>query len=319
MAARGARQPRRLEARGRRADRAAVQPDPGAAAAGQAAPMTVKEVAEAATMDAPAATVAVNDLEERGLVVRETDPTNRRSKLGLAHRRGPRARRRDRRSRRPGAAVPFTAPERRAELRDAAGTSSRKLELRLPSQLTLRPPSTLQHRHRGIVSADTRHRAAAAGSRPHNMIRRDRWPHPSVAPGCRVVRRLRRTASPAHRGRCFRPSCPAYSPDRWWSSPRYTAAVDESSITRPEWVRPERNSASRSTAVVSSGRAWRPDRPPASQLVRRVQAEHRQRLCARPPQILGQDGRIGQRMTVDLARQRIGNPAAGRGAYAASS
>jgi DNA-binding MarR family transcriptional regulator len=44
-------------------------------------PMTVKEVAEAATIDAPAATVAVNDLEERGLVVRETHPTNRRCKV----------------------------------------------------------------------------------------------------------------------------------------------------------------------------------------------------------------------------------------------
>ena len=36
---------------------------------------------EAATIDAPAATVAVNDLEDRGLVVRETDPTNRRCKV----------------------------------------------------------------------------------------------------------------------------------------------------------------------------------------------------------------------------------------------
>jgi DNA-binding MarR family transcriptional regulator len=44
-------------------------------------PLTVKEVAHRATMDAPAATVAVNDLEERGLVVREIDPANRRSKL----------------------------------------------------------------------------------------------------------------------------------------------------------------------------------------------------------------------------------------------
>lgn len=44
-------------------------------------PMTVKEVAEAATVDAPAATVAVNDLEDRGLVVRETHPTNRRCKV----------------------------------------------------------------------------------------------------------------------------------------------------------------------------------------------------------------------------------------------
>ncbi|AQT81639.1 MarR family transcriptional regulator [Mycolicibacterium litorale] len=44
-------------------------------------PMTVKEVAGAATIDAPAATVAVNDLETRGLVVRETHPDNRRCKL----------------------------------------------------------------------------------------------------------------------------------------------------------------------------------------------------------------------------------------------
>ena len=44
-------------------------------------PMTVKQIAQAATVDAPAATVAVNDLEGRGLVVRETDPTNRRCKV----------------------------------------------------------------------------------------------------------------------------------------------------------------------------------------------------------------------------------------------
>jgi DNA-binding MarR family transcriptional regulator len=43
-------------------------------------PLTVKQVAEHATMDAPAATVAVNDLEARGLVIREIDPANRRSK-----------------------------------------------------------------------------------------------------------------------------------------------------------------------------------------------------------------------------------------------
>ena len=43
--------------------------------------MTVKQVAAAATIDAPAATVAVNDLEDRGLVLRQTDPNNRRSKL----------------------------------------------------------------------------------------------------------------------------------------------------------------------------------------------------------------------------------------------
>ncbi len=44
-------------------------------------PMTVKQVAAAATMDAPAATVAVNDLEDRGLAVRTPDPMNRRCKV----------------------------------------------------------------------------------------------------------------------------------------------------------------------------------------------------------------------------------------------
>ncbi|KAB7753471.1 MarR family transcriptional regulator [Mycolicibacterium phlei DSM 43072] len=44
-------------------------------------PMTVKQLAHAATIDAPAATVAVNDLEERGLVVRQVDPNNRRCKV----------------------------------------------------------------------------------------------------------------------------------------------------------------------------------------------------------------------------------------------
>lgn len=44
-------------------------------------PMSVKQLAEAATVDAPAATVAVNDLEARGLVAREIDPTDRRSKV----------------------------------------------------------------------------------------------------------------------------------------------------------------------------------------------------------------------------------------------
>jgi DNA-binding MarR family transcriptional regulator len=43
--------------------------------------MTVKQLAHAATMDAPATTVAVNDLEDRGLVIRETDPKNRRCKV----------------------------------------------------------------------------------------------------------------------------------------------------------------------------------------------------------------------------------------------
>lgn len=47
----------------------------------EAKSMTAKELAAATGMDAPATTVAINDLEERGLVVRQLDPGNRRCKL----------------------------------------------------------------------------------------------------------------------------------------------------------------------------------------------------------------------------------------------
>jgi DNA-binding MarR family transcriptional regulator len=44
-------------------------------------PRTMREIAEAASIDAPAATVAVNDLEKRGFVVRTPHPTNGRMKV----------------------------------------------------------------------------------------------------------------------------------------------------------------------------------------------------------------------------------------------
>ncbi|ORM33874.1 MarR family winged helix-turn-helix transcriptional regulator [Williamsia sp. 1135] len=44
-------------------------------------PRSVKALAAAATLDAPATTVAVNDLAERGLVDRKVDPGNRRTKI----------------------------------------------------------------------------------------------------------------------------------------------------------------------------------------------------------------------------------------------
>ncbi|PYE15851.1 MarR family transcriptional regulator [Williamsia limnetica] len=44
-------------------------------------PLSVKALAAAATLDAPATTVAVNDLAERGLVDRKVDPANRRTKI----------------------------------------------------------------------------------------------------------------------------------------------------------------------------------------------------------------------------------------------
>ncbi len=43
--------------------------------------LTLRELAEITSSDAPATTVLVNDLEERGLIVREPHPTNRRAKL----------------------------------------------------------------------------------------------------------------------------------------------------------------------------------------------------------------------------------------------
>ncbi|HEY4238686.1 MAG TPA: MarR family transcriptional regulator [Kofleriaceae bacterium] len=44
-------------------------------------PLSLRELADAAGIDAPAATVAINELEDRGLVVREPHPTNGRMKL----------------------------------------------------------------------------------------------------------------------------------------------------------------------------------------------------------------------------------------------
>jgi DNA-binding MarR family transcriptional regulator len=45
------------------------------------APMTLTQLAEATGSDAPATTVAVNDLENRGLVQRQPHPDNKRAKL----------------------------------------------------------------------------------------------------------------------------------------------------------------------------------------------------------------------------------------------
>lgn len=44
-------------------------------------PLTLAELAYAMAVDAPAATVTVNDLEQRALVRRSPHPTNRRAKL----------------------------------------------------------------------------------------------------------------------------------------------------------------------------------------------------------------------------------------------
>ncbi len=45
------------------------------------APVTLKQLADMTDSDAPATTVAVNDLEERGLVQRQPHPDSRRAKL----------------------------------------------------------------------------------------------------------------------------------------------------------------------------------------------------------------------------------------------
>ena len=45
------------------------------------APITLKQLVDMTGSDAPAITVAVNDLEDRGLVARQPHPDNRRAKL----------------------------------------------------------------------------------------------------------------------------------------------------------------------------------------------------------------------------------------------
>jgi DNA-binding MarR family transcriptional regulator len=45
------------------------------------APLTLKQLADMTDSDAPATTVAVNALEDRGLVERHPHPNNRRAKL----------------------------------------------------------------------------------------------------------------------------------------------------------------------------------------------------------------------------------------------
>jgi DNA-binding MarR family transcriptional regulator len=45
------------------------------------APITLRELAEAMGIDAPATTVIVNDLDDRGLVLREPHPEDRRAKV----------------------------------------------------------------------------------------------------------------------------------------------------------------------------------------------------------------------------------------------
>lgn len=110
------------------------------------APMTVKQVAEAATIDAPAATVAVNDLEARGLVVRATNPDNRRCKLVSLTDAG----------RNVLAAIEDVddpAPDALAGLGDEDLEALREVLLRVADR------TRLQHGHRRIVAADARHSA----------------------------------------------------------------------------------------------------------------------------------------------------------------
>jgi DNA-binding MarR family transcriptional regulator len=110
-------------------------------------PMTVKQVAEAATIDAPAATVAVNDLEARGLVVRATFPDNRRCKLVSLTGAG----------RDVVAAIEEVddpAPDSLTSLGDDDLEALREVLLRVAKR------TRLQQSHRRIVAADARHSAA---------------------------------------------------------------------------------------------------------------------------------------------------------------
>ncbi|MBV8966695.1 MAG: MarR family transcriptional regulator [Mycobacteriaceae bacterium] len=118
-------------------------------------PMTVKQIAAAATVDAPAATVAVNDLEARGLVVRHTDPANRRCKLVSLTDAGrdvvkvieavddpapeALARLHDEDLHTLRATLDRLAPERRSAARDAALVTARTADAADPAEDTTRP------------------------------------------------------------------------------------------------------------------------------------------------------------------------------------
>ena len=112
------------------------------------APMTVKQVAEAATIDAPAATVAVNDLQARGLVVRRTSPDNRRCKLVSLTQAG-------RAVLAAIEAVDDPAPAALAALSDDDLQALNAVLLRVAEL------SGLQDGHRRVVAADTRHATTA--------------------------------------------------------------------------------------------------------------------------------------------------------------
>ena len=90
------------------------------------------------------------------------------------------------------------------------------------------------------------------------------------------------------------------------------------SSARPESARPERNSATPAPTRSAGARSC-VGVGTVEQRVRCVQAEHRHRLSTRVAQPGRQDARVGQRMAVRLARQRIRQlPAAAR-EYAVSS
>ena len=111
-------------------------------------PMSVKELAHAATIDAPAATVAVNDLEDRGLVVREIDPSNRRCKIVSITEAG-------RDMVRSLDEIPIRRLTRwRPSTTPNSIRSERFWRAYSRSASTSAPRSHLQQRHRGVVTAD---------------------------------------------------------------------------------------------------------------------------------------------------------------------
>ena len=122
-------------------------------------PMTVKQIAAAATVDAPAATVAVNDLEERGLVVREVDPDNRRCKVVSLTDAG-----RDMVRLIEGVHDPAPQSLRSLDPDDLVALR-RILDTAAGPWTGLDPHvSAAENRHRRVVAADARDRASATGS-----------------------------------------------------------------------------------------------------------------------------------------------------------
>ena len=169
-------------------------------------------------------------------------------------------------------------------------------------------PSAVQHGHGGVVAAEPADGAAADRTRAAQQDRGARSPRPSARPGVvgrGVVGEPRPVAG--RRGRCGRRAGRA--------PPRGRAGVITSRHGRPSASRARQSSSgSASTACSDRSAARRArSRAPSGSARNRPTGVCRpnsgQRVDTRRARSVGaEDRRVGERVAVDLARQRVGDP-----------